>query len=438
MECEKRKAHRAPRTTIPYFYHMIYWRLFQESIKFALHALVVNKLRTLLSLLGITIGIFAIIVVFAVVDSLEYTIRKSVSGLGDRVVYVQKWAWGPEEGAETYAWWKYFNRPEPSYREFRRLQQNNQSAEYLAYMFASPATVKYRSNSVANAQVNAVSHDFQEIWQNDIGEGRYFSELESSSGRPVALVGLNVADGLFPNEDPIGKEIRIWSGRKVRIIGVYAKKGTDLFGNSPDDQVFVPVEFGRQIFPDRYQGSTILAKASSLEKIDPMIQEVRSGMRSLRRLKPGTPDSFSFNRISLVSNALDSLFVTLRIAGIFIGGFSILVGGFGIANIMFVSVKERTNQIGIQKALGARNYFILLQFLFESVFLCLLGGAIGLALVFFTLEFAAKALDFDIFLSAGNVVQGIIISVVIGLISGIFPAYFASRLQPVDAIRSGV
>lgn len=417
---------------------MIYWRLFQESVKFALHALVVNKLRTMLSLLGITIGIFAIIIVFAVVDSLEYTIRKSISGLGDRVVYVQKWSWGPEDGAETYAWWKYFNRPEPSYREFRRLQQNNQQADVLAYMFASAATVKYRANSVANAQVNAVSHDFQEIWQNEIGDGRYFSELESSSGRPVAVIGHTVADGLFPNDDPLGKDIRIYGGRKARVIGVYAKKGTDIFGSSPDDQVFVPLEFARQIFPDRYPGATILAKAPTIAGIDPMIQEVRSGLRSLRKLKPGTPDSFSFNRISLVSNSIDALFVTLRIAGIFIGGFSILVGGFGIANIMFVSVKERTNQIGIQKALGAKNFFIMLQFLFESVFLCLLGGLIGLFLVFVTLEFAAKALDFDIFLSANNVLQGVVISVVIGIISGIFPAFFAARMQPVDAIRSGI
>jgi putative ABC transport system permease protein len=417
---------------------MIYWRLFQESVKFALHALVVNKLRTMLSLLGITIGIFAIIIVFAVVDSLEYTIRKSISGLGDRVVYVQKWSWGPEDGAETYAWWKYFNRPEPSYREFRRLQQNAQQSAVLAYMFTSTATVKYRANNVSNAAVNAVSHDFQEVWQNDIGDGRYFSELESSSGRPVAIIGFNVADGLFQNEDPLGKDIRIWGGRKARVIGVYAKKGEDIFGSSPDDQVFVPLEFARQIFPDRYPGSTILAKAHTIEGIDPMIQEVRSGLRSMRKLKPGTPDSFSFNRISLVSNSLDSFFITLRIAGIFIGGFSILVGGFGIANIMFVSVKERTNQIGIQKALGAKNYFILLQFLFESVFLCLLGGIIGLILVFFTLEFAAKALEFDIFLSAANVLQGVVISVVIGLISGIFPAFFAARMQPVDAIRSGI
>jgi putative ABC transport system permease protein len=267
-------------------------------------------------------------------------------------------------------------------------------------------------------------------------DGRYFSELESQSGRPVCVLGFAVADGLFPNEDPIGKEVRAL-GRKFKVIGIFESQGDDLFGNSTDENVYIPVEYARKIFPDNVSGSAILAKAKTETGIAPMIDELRATLRGLRRLKPGDADSFSFNRMSMVTQALDGVFLIIKLAGIVIGGFSILVGGFGIANIMFVSVRERTSQIGIQKALGARNNFILLQFLVESVVLCLIGGIIGLILVYLSLLVASNLIDFYIFLSVQNIIRAIVISVVIGLISGIFPAYFASQMQPVDAIRSG-
>ncbi len=415
---------------------MIYWRLLQESIRFAIHALVVNKLRTLLSLLGITIGIYAIIMIYSVVDSLEYTVRKSVAGLGEKVVYVQKWNWGPEEGSETYAWWKYFNRPEPSYKEYKALESKVPSAEHIAFTYSKPATLRYFNNQASNTPIIAVTHNYLDIWDYVLQDGRYFSELESQSGRPVCVLGFAVADGLFPNEDPIGKEVRAL-GRKFKVIGIFESQGDDLFGNSTDENVYIPVEYARKIFPDNVSGSAILAKAKTETGIAPMIDELRATLRGLRRLKPGDADSFSFNRMSMVTQALDGVFLIIKLAGIVIGGFSILVGGFGIANIMFVSVRERTSQIGIQKALGARNNFILLQFLVESVALCLIGGLIGLILVYLSLLVASNLIDFYIFLSVQNIIRAIVISVVIGLISGIFPAYFASQMQPVDAIRSG-
>jgi putative ABC transport system permease protein len=413
---------------------MIILRLIKESIVMAFHALVANKLRTILSLLGITIGIFAIILIFSVVDSLEYTIRKSVAGLGDRVVYIQKWPWGPEEGSEGYAWWKYFNRPEPSYQEFKFLQQQLREVEALAIMQSKTATVKYLNNVVSGTNVQGVSSQFQEIWLYPVSEGRYFSEVESQTGRSVCLLGGAVAEGLFPNEDPIGKSIRIWS-RPYTVIGVYEAQGSSLLGNSPDQNIFIPIENARKIFSSQMVGSTILAKAQSTDQLDRLVDELRGGMRAVRRLKPGAADTFSFNRVSLVAKALDSLFVQLRFAGLLIGGFSILVGGFGIANIMFVSVRERTSQIGIQKALGAKNHFILLQFLTEAVVLCLIGGLLGLFMVFGVIKIIVSTFDFDLFLSAKNINQGIWISVIIGLVSGVFPALSAARLNPVDAIR---
>jgi putative ABC transport system permease protein len=415
---------------------MLILRLIRESFLFALQSLLANKLRTMLSLLGITIGIFAIIMIFSVVDSLEYAIRKSVSGLGDRVVYVQKWPWGPEEGAENYAWWKFFNRPEPNYREFKRLQQVIQDTEALAFMFSKSGTMKYGNNLAEQVMVSAVSDQFQEVWLYPIREGRYFSEIESQSGRPVVLLGASLADGLFPNEYPIGKSVKLW-GRPFTVIGVYEAQGSSLLGNSPDQNAYIPLEYGRRLYSDQISGTVILAKAKSTDDMDLLVDELRAGLRAYRRIKPGLPDTFSFNRISLVAKALDDLFSRVRLAGLLIGGFSILVGGFGIANIMFVSVKERTSQIGIQKALGAKNYFILLQFLTEAVVLSLIGGLIGLLLVYGLLRVAATSLEFDIFLSASNIAQGVWISVLIGLISGIFPALSAARMAPVDAIRSG-
>ncbi len=414
---------------------MIFFRIFKESFYFALHALAVNKLRTILSLLGVTIGIFTIITVFTVVDSLESSIREGISELGSNVIYIQKMPWGAEGG--EYKWWKYFQRPEPAYRELQLLQKRVGSASAMAFAFDIRATLKYSGNSVDNTIVIPASHEYYDIWPYDFQDGRYFSELESKSGAPIAVIGSDIAEGLFGYQNAVGKEIKVL-GRKVKVIGVFEKQGKSLVGANVDETMLIPMNFARTLMNvNNQENAFIMAAARPGVEMSAMKDELRGVMRSIRRLKPKADDNFALNEISVISNGLDMMFKIIGGAGAVIGGFSILVGGFGIANIMFVSVRERTNQIGIQKSLGAKNYFILLQFLLESVVLCLVGGTIGLLAVFLLVSLLGGSINFSLALTFGNIIWGLGISVVIGVISGFVPARVASRLNPIDAIRSG-
>lgn len=415
---------------------MILLKLLRESFIFAFDALRQNKLRTTLSLLGITIGIFTIIAVFSAVDTLRDNLQSSVDKLGSNSIFVQKWPWA---FGNDYPWWKYIQRPVPKLRDYTELQKRVQTAQGISYEITlSNRTLKYLSNVVTNVDVNVVSEDFDKTWTHDYQEGRYFTGVESQTGAPVALVGNDVAEGLFGNASiALGKQIKVL-GRTVTIVGVYAKEGEDMLGVSPDKQITIPINFARNIIDvqnEKYNPQITVRGKDGIASME-VESELMGVMRSIRRLSPGSDDNFALNKSTILSNQLDSLFGIVNIAGIIIGGFSILVGGFGIANIMFVSVKERTNIIGIQKSLGAKAYFIMFQFLVESVLLCLMGGAIGIAMVYLG-TFAVKGLaDIKIVLYLKNIIEGFSISVVIGIISGIVPAYFASKLDPVEAIRT--
>lgn len=414
---------------------MLVLSLIKESVFFALQSLYNNKLRTFLSLLGITIGIFAIIIVFTIVDSLESNIRGSIESLGDNVVFVQKWPWsfGPD-----YPWWKYMNRPLPKYNELFDIEKKAKTAEAIAYTIHGRRTVKHKSNIVENAVLAGCSYEFYKIKSFDIANGRYFTENEVNAGYNVVILGGKIAEGLFPNnQDPIGKDIKI-AGRKAIVIGVFKTEGESMLGNSMDNQVVIPFHFAKYILDVNSENADpyIAVKAKPGVSNAEMMDELTGIMRGIRRLKPLADDDFALNETNLLSKNFDVLFDIIGIAGWIIGGFSILVGGFGIANIMFVSVKERTSIIGIQKSLGAKNYFILLQFLSESVFLSLIGGLLGLLLTYLITLAAQGNMDMTITLSSSNVILGITISVLIGIISGFVPAYSASQLDPVEAIRS--
>lgn len=411
-----------------------YFKLLKESLVFAVISLATNKLRTVLSLLGITIGIFAIILVYSIVDSLERNIRDSVSQFGDNVVYVQKWPWG---GGVDYAWWKYLNRPVPLLKEAELLERRSQYADYVSFGSSiEDATVQRESKNASGVNVLGTTFDYNNIWNFELSQGRYFTESEMNSGRPYCIIGASIADGLFDSgEEVLGQSITI-SGQRLTVIGVFERVGESLIGQSYDKMVVLPFEKVRAVVnTDRNESNMIMVSAKPGVSLDQLKDELTGIMRSIRRLRPGADDNFALNDPSLVSNQLDSLFGALGIMGTIIGLFSILVGGFGIANIMFVSVRERTNEIGIQKALGAKNFVILTQFLTESIVLCLIGGLAGLVLVWVVTIILTASVDFNIALDLHNILVGLVLSAGIGLISGFIPAWMAARLNPVDAIR---
>ncbi len=413
---------------------MLFGSIFKESFLFAYHALVSNKLRTILSLLGITIGIFAIISVFTVIDSLEKNIRTSVASLGENVVFIQKWPW---EFGKDYPWWKYMNRPVPAVVELPELQRRSQYAEAMTFTINANNTVKFENNSIENINITCVSHDYNKVKTFELQDGRYFTEMESTAGRNIAVIGDNVAKSLFENKNPIGESIKI-IGRKISVIGIFKKEGSSIVGKSLDDMVLIPINYARNIVDlrsDRLDPMVMIRAKDGINN-EALKSELTGIMRSIRKLKPLADDDFALNETSMLSKGFDPIFEIIGLAGWIIGGFSIIVGGFGIANIMFVSVKERTNLIGIQKSLGAKNYFILTQFLIESVLLSLLGGLIGLLLVFIIAFFINIFADLGITLNQSNVILAITVSVLIGLISGFVPAYTASQLDPVEAMRS--
>ncbi len=409
--------------------------LLKESVLFAWNSLIANKLRTFLSLLGITIGIFAIITVFTIVDSLERNVRGSVQSLGDNVVFVMKWPWtfGPD-----YPWWKYMNRPVPKYQELNEIERKAKTIDAIGFRVGCKKTLKHNNNTIENALVSGWSFGFGKVKSFEIIDGRYFREDEAEGGYNVVILGNALAEGLFPNnQSSIGKTIKV-AGRNCKVIGLFKKEGESMLGNSMDNQAVVPYHFARLFIDVKSENNEpfIAAKAKPGITNNQLKEELTGIMRNIRGLKPLVEDDFALNETNLLSKNFDGLFDIIGIAGAIIGGFSILVGGFGIANIMFVSVRERTNLIGIQKSLGAKNYFILAQFLFEAIFLSLIGGIIGLILIFI-LTFASHGIiDMDITLTRSNIILGLTISVLIGVISGFIPAYGASQLDPVEAIRT--
>ena len=416
----------------------IFLKLVAESIRFAVQVLTTNLLRTTLSLLGVTIGIFLIIVVFTFVDSLERNIKESLNFLGSNVVTVDKFPFG--DGPDpNYPWWKYFRRPNNRYSEFQYLEANLQNASSVTMVADAVTTVKRGSSSFNSTDVWGITYQYKDVYEIDIASGRYFTQQEIEGGRTVAIIGHEIAQALFDGEDPIGKDLKV-RGYKVRIIGVMAKEGENFVGApSSDDRVFIPFKmFTKMYYLGRVFGINPRLSAKGFDDDIGLVElqnEMEGMLRKVRGLRPKEESNFAMNRPEAIVDALGGIFDVLGIAGWVIGGFAILVGGFGIMNIMFVSVQERTKLIGIQKSLGAKNYFILFQFLFEAIFLCLLGGIAGILIVYLVTFIPFGSLE--VFMSAKNVLLGIVVSSVIGVASGIIPSAKAARLDPVDAMRAG-
>lgn len=414
-----------------------------ESLSMAVDAIRKNKLRSVLSVLGITIGIYCIIVVYALVHSLEKNINDNFASFGTDVLFVQKWPW--DEFGGNYPWWKYLRRPETTIEEARFLEENigENWATAVAFAFSSRVKVECQGVSLTETQLSCVSHRYNEVQKADVEFGRYFTADESSSGRPVCILGAKIAENLFGATDPIGKDVRI-KNQVCRVIGVFRREGQSIINASADERILIPLKFGMGMmnYRENSDGTQILLRAAPGVALDDLSFETSQLMRRYRRIGPYQEASFSVNRLSMITNAVSELFGTITVIGVIIGGFSMVVGCFGVANIMFVSVKERTQEIGIQKALGANRGFILAQFLTESVILCILGGMIGLGLVWSTLKLFNVFLKYQmessitLYLSVSDVMLGLVVSILVGLLAGFLPASSGAKLNPVDAIRA--
>lgn len=413
---------------------MLIFFLLKESFLYAVNSLVSNRVRTFLSLSGITIGIFAIISVFTVLDSLKNSIRDSIATLGEDVIYIQKWPWAM---GGDYPWWEYLKRPVPTLEEAQKVKRLTDLGEAVSFMVTAQKNVQYRSRYIEDVRIQGTEYDYENIKSMTFVEGRYFSEYEAHTGKNKVILGADIAEDLFGSNPAVGKTLKV-AGRRVNVIGVLEKEGEDMFGISLDKTALMSINFMRTIVDIRNErlGPLILVKPYPQYSADDLIAELEGIMRSIRRLKPSEDVDFALNQASLISKGFEGIFSIVDLAGLIIGGFSILVGGFGIANIMFVSVKEQTRIIGIQKALGAKCYFILFQFLFEAVILALVGGLVGLLAVFAGTQLFGAVSDMSFAMSWGNILFGLSLSFVIGIVAGLAPALKASKQDPVLAMAA--
>ncbi len=409
----------------------------RESFIQAFQQLVGNKLRSFLSLLGIMIGIFCIIAVKSAVDSLEDNVRSSFDRLGNDVLYVSKFSWAEDPGTN---FWKYARRPNPSIKDYKVLAANVPSAKAVTFStFIKRTTVKFGKNSLERAVVFAVTEDYDNFHNLEYEAGRFLSPQEYSSGANRVVIGHKIAEGLFNGADPIGRDIQAM-GRKMQVVGVIKQSGKDLVKIFDyDNALMVGFELARSLVNVREAnkfGGNLQIKAADGVAVNQLKDEVTVTLRNARQLKPREESNFSINSATAFADILNSFFGILNAVGYIIGGFALIVGIFSVANIMFVSVKERTSIIGVKKALGAKQGVILLEFLIESIVLCLLGGLGGLILVWLVLKGVSALSDFEMYVSLKNVLVTITVAAIAGVMAGFIPALQASRMDPVEAIRA--
>jgi putative ABC transport system permease protein len=406
-----------------------------SSFRIAMQELWKNKLRTFLSLFGVTIGIFCIIGVLATVNSLELNIQSEIKALGTNTIYIDKWEYAG--GGPDYPWWKYVKRPSPKYNEVQEIKSRTFTADHVAFEINTTTNVDVGDNTLSNIILYGVTEEFPSIQPVEVRYGRFMTDAEFGLGTNSAVIGNEVAEKLFGTPDrAVGKQITA-RGKKINVVGVIKKQGSTIIGGwQLDKSIVTPYRFGRTVMDEKRADPLIMVKGKEIMSSKAVKDELKSVMRSIHKLSPTEDDDFALNDINDFSDAMEKAFVSVNMGGWIIGILSFVVGIFGVANIMFVTVKERTTQIGLKKAIGAKNGIILTEFLLESAFLCIIGGLIGLTLVLILTKIATALLHFPIFLSARVIAIAIIICIIAGILAGIIPAIKASKMDPVEAIRS--
>lgn len=406
-----------------------------SSFKMALQELWKNKLRTFLSLFGITIGIFCIIGVLTVVNSLEHNIKNEVNSLGSNTIYIDKWEY--TGGGQDYPWWKFVNRPSPKYSEVEQIKERTPSARYATFRITTRDVVEYRGSILSNINYYGISEDFDDIQPFEIVEGRYLNDFDFDQGLPVVVVGWDVAEKLFGGpQQAIDKEV-VLRGKNARIIGVMKKQGKQMIGGWDFDQsIILAYRFARTLMNELRTDPLIMVQGQENLSSKVLKDELTGTMRALHKLSPTKEDDFALNDINDLTKEITDAFSAINIGGWAIAALSLVVGMFGVANIMFVTVRERTSQIGLKMAVGAKRRIILIEFLLESAFLCIIGGLIGLLLVFVMSQILTSMLSFPVFISTNNMILAVAICIIVGVLAGLIPASQAARMDPVVAIRS--
>jgi putative ABC transport system permease protein len=405
-----------------------------NSFKMALQELKNNKLRTFLSLFGITIGIFCIIGVLATVESLESKVQTDLQSLGSNTIYIDKWEYG---GGPDYPWWKFVKRPYPKYREMEAMKSRSTLASAVCYTINGNGNLEYSDNILNGISCYGVTEDFNRVITLNIQYGRYLTESEFKRGAPVAVLGYINAENLFGSpERAVGQQVKL-QGKSFRVEGVIKKQGKSIVDAWPfDEAVVLPYKMMAGMFTVEQSNPRLMVKGRENISSAALINELRGIMRSLHRLKPTQEDDFALNDVNMFGQQTSSIFGSINLGGWAIAGLSLIVGAFGVANIMFVTVRERTSQIGLKKAVGAKSSTILTEFLLESAFLCLVGGLIGLILVFILTKVLSAVMPFPINISMHTLTLAVSICLVVGILAGIIPASIAAKMNPVVAIRT--
>lgn len=397
-----------------------------EGLRIAFLAIKANKMRSVLTTLGIVIGIVSVTMMATAIEGVDRKFEESASAFGANVLYVQKFPWVGHED-----WWIYRNRKDITLQVAYDIENNAKLVEAVAPNTTTLRSSQYQDKVMKNTFITGTNEQYIYASATTIKDGRFLSQEEVQGGRPVCVIGANVAENLFPNIDPIGKTLKI-AGYPFQIVGVLEKQG-GLFGIfTSDNRAFIPMRAFMNNFGFR-RDVTINILAKPGVDIDEVKEELRGIIRKSRKLAPTAPDDFNINEQDLLIQTFSTITAVIAGVGFFITGLSLFVGGIGIMNIMFVSVTERTKEIGIRKAIGAKRRTILLQFLIESSVICLIGGMIGLAISYPLSLIANQILPTAMPLSV--VFIAITISLIVGVVSGFLPAYKASRLDPVEALR---
>ena len=405
-----------------------------NSFKMAIGELKANKLRTFLSLFGITIGIFCIIGVLATIDSLQSKIKSDLSSFGNNSVYIDKWDYS---GGPEYPWWKFVKRPSMKIEEMDFVKKKSTLASNMAFVMQTQESFSYEDNVLKGVNMYGITPEYKKIQSFDIGYGRFLSESDFTRGVPYVVIGYKVAEELYGKADKgVGKTIT-YNGRKLLVIGVIEKQGSAIInGYDYDKSTIVTHNYMASVYNPDNLGPVIMVQPKAGITSKALQEELTGIMRQIRKLSPTQEDNFTCNDVAQFKDQVESVFGAVNQGGWAIAGLSLIVGAFGVANIMFVTVRERTSQIGLKKAIGAKKRTILMEFLLESAMICIIGGLIGIILVVIMAQLLTTVFDFPVFVSGNILTLAITICVSIGILAGIIPAMIAARMDPVVAIRS--